>query len=336
LASVPWNDDLPAFGQALENQVSEWDAGVQKHDSANVGPIPASFPPHAVLDTVLAQRLLSHGLPKESLELFQSQGSGKTQTTVPWAEPVGGGARLFTPPRFRRVVLRMLTRGMWQRRGDVVLVALGNRRLLNEVAAVGKAATAPPRNFGPRDHAEQLRRVLPVGPTRRSVLLTAVVAGAATLLWSQAVVLAAPVQTAQVLQPFGTVLLIVLSLLLAGLQHVWRTPERTFRVLGLWYMGILFPFAGLGCLVATGLFHVAQLPWHLFYLLSFPYGTLLLTNLLVPLLISRWRGSHLFYPTVRQLWLQRLVWTGVFVAGCVIVWAITVAVSYFAVWRMSK
>jgi hypothetical protein len=46
---------------------------------------------------------------------------------------------------------------------------------------------------------------------------------------------------------------------------------------------------------------------------------LLITNLLVPEFIARWRGAGLLYPTPAQLRRQRLLWTVLASGGCALV-----------------
>jgi hypothetical protein len=56
------------------------------------------------------------------------------------------------------------------------------------------------------------------------------------------------------------------------------------------------------------------LSWWLLLLCPF-----VVTNLLVPEFIARWRGAGLLYPTPAQLWRQRLLWTVLASGGCALV-----------------
>jgi hypothetical protein len=47
-------------------------------------------------------------------------------------------------------------------------------------------------------------------------------------------------------------------------------------------------------------------------------GPLLLTNMLIPELIARWRGAGLLYLSRSQLWAQRIASILVLVAACLV------------------
>jgi hypothetical protein len=45
-------------------------------------------------------------------------------------------------------------------------------------------------------------------------------------------------------------------------------------------------------------------------------GSLIITNVLVPEYVARWRGANLLYPAQWRLWLGRLVWSAALAGLC--------------------
>ena len=52
--------------------------------------------------------------------------------------------------------------------------------------------------------------------------------------------------------------------------------------------------------------------------LAYALTPLLITNLLVPEFLARWRGAGLLYPTKSQIILERFVWTSILVVVCLV------------------
>ena len=207
----------------------------------------------------------------------------------------------YSVKQIRKVVKKLMQRRLLDRRPDLVLAAMGDRKLLQAVSGVGGGK---PRNLEPADHDKQLKQVLPVSSRWLHFAVVSVLALCMTYFWLQATVKFLPDEK-QVLTRW---IPLFVSAYLVLVQHLFNElvePENGIEDARL----KLLP-KGVGSLAVMSLglqfvykFLVEKTPStdQLLFIIC-P----LITNLLVPEFIGWWRGSILLYPTRSQLWVTRL------------------------------
>ena len=212
--------------------------------------------------------------------------------------------------RFMELLVPVLLRqGLLGNRGEAVLMAMADRRLLN--AALDGARligfNRENRVFGETDHDRQLHASLPLPVWRNLALMSALVASG-TLLWLTTLMTVAPVAIAGSLRSYCFWEVLAFCIGLVIMQHIWRKgmpPVITAIV-------ICGGFAACSAVVARST-DWAIAVWGVDVVL----GSLFLTNVLAPEFIAHWRGANLVYPSRGQLWRQRFSWVGVMMVACV-------------------
>jgi hypothetical protein len=220
-----------------------------------------------------------------------------------------GRVRRFTPGEVRSVVKRLVRQGLLGRRVDLVLAAQGDREVVEAAAALpaARGQARAPRSVTPEEHGRLLARALPL--TRgQNLLLTAVLAAAGLCLWARALDRFNPDSPSIWALTMGLAVAGVLTLL----QHLGRRGER-YAFVGLQEKGGTLMSLALMAFLALA---VSQPSWNLSFWVT-ALSALVITNLLVPELIARWRGAGLLYPTWLQLWGRRLLTAALATAGCV-------------------
>jgi hypothetical protein len=251
-----------------------------------------------------------------------------------WAGRTGAPARSV-----RRVMTSLLRARLVDRRSEFVLWAMGDRDLLDAVAALKppRGQAKPLRVIDESGDAEGLRAVLPLPSRGRSFQLVSGLSCLAALSWWAAASWFAGPAVRPWLPLWGLACL-ALCLYLAVMQHSdgllhprRRSPSFLCRT------PFLPPIANAGLFV--GFCSVVLFAWLLVGVMALaspsstgraslsagaavgflvPLVSLVITNFLVPELIARWRGAGLFYPSTARLWWQRLTWVLLLAGSCVL------------------
>jgi hypothetical protein len=235
----------------------------------------------------------------------------------------------------RRVVAALAGARLLARPAELVMNFLGDRKVLAAVAPVGRRQrTRSAREVPESKDRDELRRRLPLAPAWLSFLLVFAVATCGVLLWLVALFHLFPGDSSSWLASFGAAECIGMCAFLAMTQHLYCAlpgpdsrlwPFRGARVLAVaiaYRLIVAGVSSSLFCAVdsvvsqAAAAMGVAQrgwvygLPTNVFM----PLLALLMTNLVAPELIARWRGAGLLYPSRARLWVQRLACAGLLAA----------------------
>jgi hypothetical protein len=226
------------------------------------------------------------------------------------------------------VSMFLMRRGFLRNNADVVLAFMGNRQILSEVVTLGSKPVIVQLVSHPnhKAHEEQLRRVLPM-PLWKNLVITSILSCMGTLAIAGFVAQFAPTESRNFLCPNGILLWLVLSLMAVIWQHVFRSLGANMIKSALTTLAVFF-------LVLANLIPLESATWLgrtiektrlplPFFLTSF-----ILVFLLIPEFIAHWRGAHLLYPTRRQLWGQRVLWTGLAMGACILLALLTLGLSY--------
>lgn len=226
----------------------------------------------------------------------------------------------------RRVLARLLRRGyLAEGRVCLVLEFMADRRSLEATLELTAHRSASPGRAMPtlRDHDEQLRRVLPMQPEwLRFVAVSAISAAGGVVMILGALCIphgvpagGLPGLIAEALA-VAPLLVAVQHLLAAASELVGQTPHISAGRLPANAAGVAFLLASqhiLGFIPALDPYVVL--------------GELLVTTLWAPEFLSRWRGSDLLYPSPRELWWHRLLWSVLYLLGCAATGMVVAAVS---------
>jgi tetratricopeptide (TPR) repeat protein len=246
-----------------------------------------------------------------------------------------------------RVLAGLARSGKLQDREEVVFQVMADRDLLEAaLKAPARTAQQAAHDGGEReaqrlppvkptddeaDDLKQLRGVLPLRPALLSWLLTTSLGLLGTALWLGAFAALLPADYRLWLFFYEAREAIGICLLLALLQHIpplliWRAKSgKVYSEMVPYGLCRAYLTAG-----AIGWAHFRLVDWaHNAGLMVpgsdrgsewlhvvIPAIPILIVNLFVPELVAHWRGAGLFYPAPDQLWQQRVVWTGMFVAAC--------------------
>lgn len=209
------------------------------------------------------------------------------------------------PPRLlARVIRRLRRRGVLPRRAGMVVSTMGNRALLDAVVSAGRAHEAGPLDPVPAPPQDHLERTMPTA-VWPSFLPMALVAAGATALWWQALLWLGVPLDLKIRPYFRLDVLLAASVLLTAMQHWFRRAIvgrlAPFKTLA--YFGVLL-FVAIKCR-------------------SLPLAPLLLSNLIAPEFLTRWRAANLLFPSSAELWTQRLLSVTALVLSCALLAAVT-------------
>jgi hypothetical protein len=243
----------------------------------------------------------------------------------------------FTRRAMRRVISVVLKAGIAG--PNVVAYCMDDRNLLNALPA-----KAPPGVYQERvsealggEDQTQLNRVLPLVPAWWNFALTLGLSVAAVLIERRLLLVAFASERAPWYAPFvySGVMSIGVCIVLAVTQHLYpilSNKERFPRLLGrqadtrrtviyqlvIGWIFLMASLALIGAMESAG--QRAGLKIRTsddFDVLAMAIIPAWIAGLLVPVLIARWRGAGLFYPSAAKLWGQRVLWTVLTVAALI-------------------
>lgn len=244
---------------------------------------------------------------------------------------IGSDALMGIPERRLGLIMKRLCRGRFlMGRADVVLAVMGNRRLLDIAAEMDPVPESAGSNrvMDPDVLSEQLRRVLPLRSYSRNFLLVFGLGALGFGAWYGMAGLLNPQFFTYFWGTAGLLAGIALTGYFAAVQYsppLKKTSEKpgsTFKGLSSWVLLFIAVIcvtklvpksADRVILVGVGLIAV----------------TVLISNFLVPVFISLWRGSTLLFPEKRQIWRQRLVALFFLGGGCGLLALGTILVMWF-------
>jgi len=217
-----------------------------------------------------------------------------------------------------RALKGLVRSGALGRSPTLILQLMGDRRLLDAVTRI--QTVLPPakgaRRIDESESRQQLRRVLPLrSPWVNLGLVTAIV-GLVVFGWYAAESFTGPRYPDAELWRRTTLEILALSVFFACTQHAYAFVRSSFlwkriRASSHEYSRAL-PYRTAVVLGSLG----SALLWPRF-LIALPVA-LLITNLLAPEVVARWRGAPCLYPTARMLHAQRLAACALLVASIVL------------------
>jgi hypothetical protein len=246
------------------------------------------------------------------------------------------------PWTVRNLLVRLRRAGVLPSSAELLRQVWRQRTLLDAVAGLGRGGASGGRPVTPAEEQAAWRRALPLASAWCSLAWVLVLSVALVLGWLGALAWLLPAGSAACLLPNATpAVLIGAAGFLAVMQHIRLTvkdgpPLKAGLILLV--LALLLGLGALGCGTLqrcllesdskTGASDLGAALYALWgskerrllawwcaplYLLLVP---VLITNLLVPECIARWRGAGLLYPTPAQLWRQRILCSLVTVAAC--------------------
>jgi hypothetical protein len=228
---------------------------------------------------------------------------------------------------------RALLQGLQTSRPPPVRAGTQNVADLRPISVDTERLNEPQRLDDSRD-IQELLCVLPLQPLWRSLTWVTTLALAGTLVWLGGLWLLPTPEFHAFIWPYGVATALGICLYFAVLQHVpplhfFRFSESTpsspygtgrgliALILSIWVGSKIWGWAKASGVPQPGYDYGSD--WVYTWLVVSP---LLISNVLVPELIARWRGAGLFYPTPRRLWWHRAMWATVGLAGCLLLAAL--------------
>ena len=239
-------------------------------------------------------------------------------------------------PTLRYAIPLLFHRGWFRSPGDVVLSSMADRNLLQLTVSLRPQATrsSRPSICSTTAAEDQVARLLPVVPKTRHFVWSASLGLIGATFWGAAAWLASTTSSAPPL-PFSALLATLFCCLFLTIwQHLWSpqassirsfggfddTGSQLFGCLGILLIAMVFLW---GELIVAGIprafIGFSKLISKFIWLFPIPeVMACLLAGLVVPEVITRWRGANLLFPTQWQIWRQRLLLVPAFVVSCLL------------------